>query len=132
MPQGRCVNDTQILMLSCFGSHANSHLRRTLSVGVDEPYVTASEPPRNGNIDCNRGFAYSALRIANSDNHLNPFLILKKIFDKWVDTREGRKCFTLVLSISLHKKLKIAAAKREETMAEIICGILEEQLRETD
>src|SRR5260363_129903 len=63
-------------------SHANSHLRRTLSVGVDEPYVTASEPPRNGNIDCNRGFAYSALRIANSDNHLNPFLILKKIFNK--------------------------------------------------
>lgn len=52
--------------------------------------------------------------------------------DKWVDTRESRKRFTLDLPASLHKKLKIAAAKREETMAEIICGILEEQLRETD
>jgi hypothetical protein len=44
----------------------------------------------------------------------------------------GRKRFTLDFPVSLHKKLKIAAAKREETMAEIICGILEEQLKKPD
>ena len=68
-----------------------------------------------------------AKRISIKNPNSNP-----EMLDEWVDTRGSRKRFTLDLPVSLHKKLKIAAAKREETMAEIICRILEEQLRETD
>lgn len=48
--------------------------------------------------------------------------------DTWVDTRENRKRLTIDIPVSLHTKLKIAAAKRGETMAEIICNTLEEKL----
>ena len=50
--------------------------------------------------------------------------------DDWVDIREKRKRLTIDVPASLHMKLKIAAAKRSETMAEIICNILEEKLEE--
>jgi predicted DNA binding CopG/RHH family protein len=49
--------------------------------------------------------------------------------DSWVDTREKKKRFTIDIPVSLHTKLKITAAKRGETMAEIICNILEEELK---
>ncbi|MFU8797534.1 MAG: hypothetical protein ACNA7Y_02400 [Gammaproteobacteria bacterium] len=48
--------------------------------------------------------------------------------DTWVDTRETKKRLTIDVSASLHTKLKIAAAKRGETMAEMICNILDEQV----
>lgn len=48
--------------------------------------------------------------------------------DSWVDTREKKKRFTIDIPFSLHKKLKITAAERGETMADIICNILEEKL----
>ena len=48
--------------------------------------------------------------------------------DNWVDTREKKKRFTIDIPIQLHTKLKIAAAKRGETMAEMMCGFLEEKL----
>lgn len=51
--------------------------------------------------------------------------------DSWVDTREKKKRLTIDISVSLHTKLKIAAAKRGETMAEIICTILEEKLKDS-
>jgi hypothetical protein len=51
--------------------------------------------------------------------------------DNWVNTREKKKRLTIDIPASLHTKLKITAVKRGETMAEIICGILEEQLKET-
>jgi hypothetical protein len=50
--------------------------------------------------------------------------------DDWVDTREKRKRLTIDIPASLHMKLKIASAKRGETMAEIICNILQEKLKE--
>jgi macrodomain Ter protein organizer (MatP/YcbG family) len=50
--------------------------------------------------------------------------------DSWVDTREKKKRLTIDIPALLHTKLKIAAAKRGETMAEIICNILEEKLIE--
>lgn len=48
--------------------------------------------------------------------------------DNWVDTRENKKRLTIDIPISLHTKLKITAVKRGETMASIICNILEEKL----
>jgi predicted HicB family RNase H-like nuclease len=51
--------------------------------------------------------------------------------DSWVDTRKMKKRLTIDVPASLHTKLKIAAAKRGETMAEIICNILEEKLEES-
>lgn len=50
--------------------------------------------------------------------------------DDWVNTREKKKRLTIDIPVSLHKKLKISAVKKEETMAEIICTILEEKLKE--
>ena len=51
--------------------------------------------------------------------------------DSWVDTRETRKRLTIDIPAPLHTRLKIASAKRGETMAEIICGILEKELKES-
>ena len=51
--------------------------------------------------------------------------------DSWVDTREKKKRLTIDIPALLHTKLKIAAVKRGETMADIICNILEEQLKES-
>ena len=51
--------------------------------------------------------------------------------DDWVNTREKKKRLTIDIPSSLHTKLKITAAKKEETMAEIICAILEEKLNES-
>lgn len=48
--------------------------------------------------------------------------------DSWVDTREKKKRFTIDISVQLHTKLKIAAAKSGETMAEMVCGFIEEKL----
>ena len=48
--------------------------------------------------------------------------------DSWVDTREKKKRFTIDIPVPLHTKLKIAAAKRGETMAEMTCAFLEEKL----
>lgn len=50
--------------------------------------------------------------------------------DSWVETREGKKRLTIDVPISLHTKLKIAAAKSGQTMAEIICNTLEEKLKD--
>jgi hypothetical protein len=47
------------------------------------------------------------------------------------DTMENKKRFTIDIPTSLHKKLKIASAKRGETMANIIFHILEEELKDT-
>jgi macrodomain Ter protein organizer (MatP/YcbG family) len=52
--------------------------------------------------------------------------------DRWVDTRENKKRLTIDIPISLHTRLKIVAVKRGETMAEIICSILEEKLHELE
>jgi hypothetical protein len=49
--------------------------------------------------------------------------------DNWVDNRENRKRLTIDIPASLHTKLKIMAVKRDETMAEIICNVLEEKLK---
>lgn len=51
--------------------------------------------------------------------------------DNWVDTREKKKRLTIDIPVNLHTKLKITAVKRGETMAEIICNILEEKLNNT-
>ena len=51
--------------------------------------------------------------------------------DGWVDTRDKKKRLTIDIPVSLHTKLKITAAKRGETMGEIICNILEDKLKET-
>lgn len=48
--------------------------------------------------------------------------------DSWVDNREARKRLTIDIPASLHIKLKIASAKRGETMGEIICNILKDHL----
>lgn len=48
----------------------------------------------------------------------------------WVDNRENKKNFTISIPVSLHTKLKITAVKRGETMREMICNILEEELKE--
>lgn len=50
--------------------------------------------------------------------------------DSWVETREKKKRLTIDIPVPLHTKLKITAVKRGETMAEIICNILEEKLKE--
>jgi len=49
--------------------------------------------------------------------------------DNWVDTRENKKRLTIDMPSSLHMRLKIEAVKRGETMAEMICNILEEKLK---
>jgi predicted DNA binding CopG/RHH family protein len=51
--------------------------------------------------------------------------------DTWVDTREGKKRLTIDIPASLHTKLKIAAAKRGEPMAEMICNVLDEKFNES-
>jgi predicted HicB family RNase H-like nuclease len=51
--------------------------------------------------------------------------------DTWVDARESKKRLTIDIPASLHTKLKIAAVKRGKTMAEIICNILNDTLKET-
>ncbi len=51
--------------------------------------------------------------------------------DSWVDAREKKKRLTIDMPVSLHTKLKITAVRRGETMAEIICNVLEEKLNET-
>ena len=48
-----------------------------------------------------------------------------------VDTEENKKRFSFDMPIALHTKLKIAAAKRGQTMAEIICNILEDNLKQS-
>ena len=50
----------------------------------------------------------------------------KETVDKLTDTRKRRLTFDI--PVSLHTKLKITAVKRGETMAEIICNVLEEYL----
>lgn len=50
--------------------------------------------------------------------------------DNWVDTRENKKRLTIDIPVSLHTRLKITGVKRGETMAEIICNILEKNLKE--
>lgn len=50
--------------------------------------------------------------------------------DEWVETRGNKKRLTLDMSTALHTKLKIIAAKRNETMAKIICDLIEENLAE--
>lgn len=51
--------------------------------------------------------------------------------DNWVDTRENKKRLTIDMPANLHMKLKIAAVKRGETMAEMICSILEDNLKDS-
>jgi hypothetical protein len=46
-----------------------------------------------------------------------------------IETREKKKRLTIDIPIALHTKLKITAVKRGETMAEIICNILEKELK---
>ena len=50
--------------------------------------------------------------------------------DGWVDVRDKKKRLTIDVSSTLHTQLKISAAKMGETMAEMICSILEEKLKE--
>jgi len=61
----------------------------------------------------------------------NPKSSKAETADSWVDTRESKKRLTIDIPAPLHTKLKITAVKRGETMAEIICNILEENLKET-
>ena len=51
--------------------------------------------------------------------------------DSWVDTREKKKRLTIDIAVPLHARLKIAAVRRGETMAEIMCNVLEASLKET-
>lgn len=51
--------------------------------------------------------------------------------DNWVETRENKKRLTIDVPISLHTKLKIAAVKQGQTMAEIMCSALEDKLNKT-
>ncbi len=52
--------------------------------------------------------------------------------DSWVEKREDRKRLTIDVPVSLHTKLKIVAAKRGLTMAEIIYTLLEEELKKIE
>lgn len=48
--------------------------------------------------------------------------------DEWVEARENKKHLTIDVPISLHTRLKVIAAKRSETMANVICNLIEENL----
>jgi hypothetical protein len=55
--------------------------------------------------------------------------MLKRL-DSQVGDPENKKRLTIEIPVQLHTKLKVTAAKRGETMAEIICAILEEELKD--
>jgi macrodomain Ter protein organizer (MatP/YcbG family) len=58
----------------------------------------------------------------------NPHIKVPESPDSWVEKRENRKRLTIDVPVSIHTKLKIVAAKRGMTMAEIIYNVLEKEL----
>ncbi len=62
----------------------------------------------------------------------NPHIKVPESPDSWVEKRENRKRLTIDIPVSLHTKLKIVAAKRGLTMAEIIYTVLEEELKKIE
>jgi len=54
---------------------------------------------------------------------------MKPSTTKLATPSERRKRLTFDIPASLHMKLKIASIKREETMADIICKLLEKELK---
>lgn len=51
-----------------------------------------------------------------------------KTGDEWVNSRDGKKRFTMDMPIELHTRLKIFTAKQGETMADFACKVLDEYL----
>ncbi len=49
--------------------------------------------------------------------------------EEQIDSKAPKKRLTIDVPLALHKKLKIASVNRDETMGEIICRLLEENLK---
>jgi len=57
------------------GPHRHGGLNRALHIRVDQQHVMASQPPRQRQLQGDRGLADSALRVPNRDKHLASRLI---------------------------------------------------------
>jgi len=53
-----------------FSPDADGRLGCALAVAINQPHVTSSQCTGNGKVHGQRGFAYSALGVPNSDDHV--------------------------------------------------------------